>query len=70
MSAHSLFYSSTHSSHNYSTRSSPFNLRTPLFTVTDGQRSYQLQFLWNKLPTNTNKINSPKFQTINEINDS
>ena len=37
MSAHSLFYSSsTHSSHNYSTRSSLFNLPTPLFTSTAG----------------------------------
>ena len=47
MSAHSLFYSSsTHSSHNYSTRSSMFNLPTPLFTSTAEQRcpSYQLSF--------------------------
>ena len=67
MSAHSLFYSSsTHSSHNYSTRSSMFNLPTPLFKSTAGQRCpfYQLPFLWNNLPTNIKQIsNSLKFKT-------
>ena len=67
MSAHLLFYSSsTHSSHNYSTRSSLFNLPTPLFTSTAGQRcpSYQLPFLWNNLPTDIKQIsNSLKFKT-------
>ena len=44
MSAHSLFYSSsTHSSHNYSTRSSLFNLPTPFLLPLlgkDGLRNY------------------------------
>ena len=52
MSAHSLFYSSsTYSSHNYSTRSSLFNLPTSLFTSTAEQRcpSYQLAFFYETI---------------------
>ena len=39
MSAHSLFYSSsTHFSHKYPTRSSLFDLPTPFFTSTAGEK--------------------------------
>ena len=67
MSAHSLFYSvSFHSSHNYSTQSSVFNLPSPLFTSNDGQRcpSYQLSFLWKNYLLILNKFlsNSCKFK--------